>query len=49
MVHRFRALLRTFTDRYHTPVVLAGLYWHFVDIVWVLLYAISYISGLHAK
>lgn len=48
-VMAFRALLGTFTNRYHTPVVLAGLYWHFIDIVWVFLYAIFYISGLHAK
>jgi cytochrome c oxidase subunit 3 len=45
----YRTLLGTFTARYHTPVVLAGLYWHFVDIVWVFLYAIFYISGSHAK
>ena len=29
------------------PLRLAGLYWHFVDIVWVFLYAIFYIPGLH--
>ena len=45
----YRTMLGSFTARYHTPVVLAGLYWHFVDIVWVFLYAIFYISGLHAK
>jgi cytochrome c oxidase subunit 3 len=26
-----------FTDRWYTPVEMAGLYWHFVDIVWVFL------------
>ena len=45
----YRTMLGTFTARYHTPVVLTGLYWHFVDIVWVFLYAIFYISGLHTK
>ena len=35
------------TAEYHTPIELAGLYWHFVDIVWVFLYAIFYIPGLH--
>ena len=24
-----------------------GLYWHFVDIVWIYLFAIFYIFGLH--
>ena len=31
----------------HTPVELTGLYWHFVDIVWVFLFALFYIEGLH--
>ena len=47
----FTMLLRTaagsFSARYHTPVELVGLYWHFVDIVWVFLFAIFYIEGLH--
>ena len=42
-----RSALGTFNNRYHTPIVLTGLYWHFVDIVWVFLYAIFYIPGLH--
>lgn len=37
----------SFTAEYHTPVELAGLYWHFVDVVWVFLFAIFYIEGLH--
>jgi cytochrome c oxidase subunit 3 len=47
----FTLLLRTgagsFSSRYYTPVELTGLYWHFVDIVWVFLFAIFYIEGLH--
>lgn len=43
--------LRTIFGRisafYHTPIEIGGLYWHFVDIVWVFLYAIFYIPGLH--
>src|SRR5436190_12345196 len=27
-----------FSDAYHTPVEISGLYWHFVDIVWIFLY-----------
>jgi cytochrome c oxidase subunit 3 len=36
-----------FTPRYHTPVELTGLYWHFVDIVWIFLYPIFYLVGRH--
>ncbi len=47
----FTMLMRTgagsFNASYYTPVELAGLYWHFVDIVWVFLFAILYIEGLH--
>ena len=37
----------SFSAEYHTPVELAGLYWHFVDIIWVFLFALFYIEGLH--
>jgi cytochrome c oxidase subunit 3 len=37
----------TFSADYHTPVELTGLYWHFVDIIWVFLFAIFYVEGLH--
>jgi len=45
----FRNFVGSFSAQYHTPIVLGGLYWHFIDIVWVFLYAIFYIPGLHAK
>ena len=32
-----------FSPAYHNPVEIAGLYWHFVDIVWVFLYPILYL------
>ena len=32
-----------FSDRYHTPVEVSGLYWHFVDIVWVFLFPLLYL------
>jgi cytochrome c oxidase subunit 3 len=47
LVLLIRALMGTFTAEYHTPIEIGGLYWHFVDIVWVFLYAIFYIPGLH--
>ena len=37
----------SFTAAYHTPIEATGLYWHFVDIVWVFLYAIFYLPGVH--
>ncbi|MBV8832779.1 MAG: cytochrome c oxidase subunit 3 family protein [Acidobacteriaceae bacterium] len=45
----FRTLLGRFNAAYHTPIEIGGLYWHFIDVVWVFLYAIFYIPGLHAK
>lgn len=45
----FRTLLGSFSAAYHTAVDLGGLYWHFIDIVWVFLYAVFYIPGLHLK
>jgi cytochrome c oxidase subunit 3 len=42
-----RTLMGTFSAEYHTPIEIGGLYWHFVDIVWVFLYAIFYLPGLH--
>jgi cytochrome c oxidase subunit 3 len=32
-----------FSSHYYTPVELAGLYWHFVDIVWVFLFPLLYL------
>jgi cytochrome c oxidase subunit III len=32
---------------YDTPVELSGLYWHFVDIVWIFLFPLLYLIGLH--
>ena len=32
-----------YTPEYHTPVELVGLYWHFVDIVWIYLFPLLYL------
>jgi cytochrome c oxidase subunit 3 len=32
---------------YHTPVEISGLYWHFVDIVWIFLFPLLYLVGRH--
>jgi cytochrome c oxidase subunit III len=43
LAHRGR-----FSPRYYTPVEMAGLYWHFVDVVWVfLLPALYFVRPYH--
>jgi cytochrome c oxidase subunit 3 len=37
-----------FSGNYYTPVELTGLYWHFVDIVWLFLYPLLYLVQRHA-
>ena len=32
---------------YYTPVEISGLYWHFVDIVWIFLFPLLYLIGRH--
>jgi cytochrome c oxidase subunit 3 len=32
-----------FGPEYHTPVEMTGLYWHFVDIVWIFLFPLLYL------
>lgn len=34
-----------FSRDYHTPVIAVGLYWSFVDIVWLTLYPLIYLVG----
>ncbi len=36
-----------FSPEYHTPVELVGLYWHFVDIIWIFLFPLLYLIGAH--
>ncbi|MGH9741810.1 MAG: cytochrome c oxidase subunit 3 family protein [Candidatus Acidiferrum sp.] len=36
-----------FTAEYNTPVENIGLYWHFVDIVWIYLYPLLYLIDRH--
>ena len=36
-----------FTPTYHVPLEMVGLYWHFIDIVWVFLYPLLYLVALH--
>jgi cytochrome c oxidase subunit 3 len=36
-----------FTPEYFAPVEISGLYWHFVDIVWIFLFPLLYLIGKH--
>jgi cytochrome c oxidase subunit 3 len=36
-----------FDAQYYTPVEMAGLYWHFVDIVWIFLFPLLYLVERH--
>jgi cytochrome c oxidase subunit 3 len=38
----------TITPDYYSPIEISGLYWHFVDIVWIFLFPLLYLIGRHA-
>jgi cytochrome c oxidase subunit 3 len=42
-----RTLKNEFSPLYHNPVENVGLYWHFVDIVWIYLYPLLYLISHH--
>ncbi len=37
----------TITTEYSSPIEISGLYWHFVDIVWIFLFPLLYLLGRH--
>ena len=39
---------RKFSTEYYTPVEISGLYWHFVDIVWIYLYPLLYLINRYS-
>lgn len=43
----WKAYRGTFTSEFYAPVEMAGLYWHFVDIVWIFLFPLLYLLGRH--
>ena len=43
----FMAWRGRFDQSYYTPVEISGLYWHFVDIVWIFLFPLLYLLGRH--
>jgi cytochrome c oxidase subunit 3 len=34
-----------FSAEYYSPLEISGLYWHFVDIVWIFLFPLLYLIG----
>jgi cytochrome c oxidase subunit 3 len=36
-----------FNAEYYAPLEVSGLYWHFVDIVWIFLFPLLYLIGRH--
>jgi cytochrome c oxidase subunit 3 len=38
-----------YNSEYHNPLEMTGLYWHFVDIVWIFLFPLLYLLGAHAR
>ena len=45
----FQARKGRYTAEYNTPVDLIGLYWHFVDIIWIFLFPLLYLIDRHMK
>ena len=44
-----RAMQNEYSPAYWTPVDIAGLYWHFVDIIWIFLFPLLYLIDRHLK
>jgi cytochrome c oxidase subunit III len=42
-----QSLAGRFTPQWNTPVDIVGLYWHFVDIVWIYLFPLLYLIDRH--
>jgi cytochrome c oxidase subunit 3 len=48
-VMAFRASRGVFTPQYYTPIEISGLYWHFVDLVWIFLFPLYYLIARHLQ
>ena len=47
LVITWMAAKGTFSESYYTPVEISGLYWHFVDLVWIFLFPLLYLVERH--
>lgn len=43
-----KAYRHHFAENYYAPVEIFGLYWHFVDLIWIFLFPLLYLIGRHA-
>jgi heme/copper-type cytochrome/quinol oxidase subunit 3 len=43
----YGSIKRRYGPEYHSPVEVIGLYWHFVDIIWIFLFPLLYLLGRH--
>jgi len=37
----------TYSEKYFTPIDIGGLYWHFVDVIWIFLFPLLYLIDRH--
>jgi cytochrome c oxidase subunit 3 len=47
LIIAYLASQNRFDSAYYSPVDVTGLYWHFVDIVWIFLFPLLYLLGTH--
>jgi len=43
------AKVGTYPAKYYTPIYIGGLYWHFVDVIWIFLFPLLYLIDRHMK
>ena len=43
----FFSIRGRYGPEYHNPVEVSGLYWHFVDLIWIYLFPLLYLLGRH--
>jgi len=43
----FQTMRNKYSPKYYTPIDIAGLYWHFVDVVWIFLFPLFYLIDRH--
>jgi cytochrome c oxidase subunit 3 len=49
LIIMWQALKGAYSARWYTPVEIMGLYWHFVDLVWIFLFPLLYLIGAHVQ
>lgn len=45
----WRTYRGTYSADYYTPIDMGGLYWHFVDVIWIFLFPLLYLIDRHLK